>query len=253
MESLKQHIDSTRLPRHIAITMDGNGRWAKQRGNQRCKGHIAGVDTVRSTIEAAGELGIKYLTLYTFSTENWNRPQEEVEMLLELIVTVLAEETEKLRRENVRLTMIGDISRLPEHSRRSLEKSMERTSGCTGTTVILAMSYSSRWELTEAVRRIAAKAASGQIDPDSITEQTISNNLATAGIPDPDLLIRTGGDQRISNFLLWQIAYSELYFTDCFWPDFSKEDFYRAIIDYQTRERRFGKTSEQIVDSKPIK
>lgn len=253
MNSLKQHIDPERLPRHIAITMDGNGRWAKQRGDRRSEGHIAGVDTVRSTIEAAGELGIDYLTLYTFSTENWNRPREEVDMLLELIVTVLAEETEKLRRENVRLRMIGDMSRLPEHSRRSLEESIAATADCTGTTVILAMSYSSRWELTEAMRRIAAEAAAGSLDPAAIDESTVSAHLATVGIPDPDLLIRTGGDQRISNFLLWQIAYSELYFTDCFWPDFSKEEFYRAIIDYQTRERRFGKTSEQIVDSKQSK
>ena len=249
MDQLKEKIDTKRLPRHIAITMDGNGRWAKQRGDRRSNGHIAGVDTVRSTIEAAGELGIEFLTLYTFSTENWNRPREEVEMLLELIVTVLAEETAKLRRQNVRLQMIGDMGRLPEHSRRSLEQSIAATAECTGTTVLLAMSYSSRWELTEAVRRIAAEAAAGKLDPATISEQTISDNLATAGIPDPDLLIRTGGDQRISNFLLWQIAYSELYFTDCFWPDFSKKEFYKAIIDYQSRERRFGKTSEQIVNS----
>ena len=249
MDQLKEKIDTKRLPRHRAITMDGNGRWAKQRGDRRSNGHIAGVDTVRSTIEAAGELGIEFLTLYTFSTENWNRPREEVEMLLELIVTVLAEETEKLRRQNVRLQMNGDMGRLPEHSRRSLEQSIAATAECTGTTVLLAMSYSSRWELTEAVRRIAAEAAAGKLDPATISEQTISDNLATAGIPDPDLLIRTGGDQRISNFLLWQIAYSELYFTDCFWPDFSKKEFYKAIIDYQSRERRFGKTSEQIVNS----
>lgn len=239
-------IDSSRIPAHVAVIMDGNGRWAKQRGNARSAGHLAGVESVRAVIKAASEIGIRYLTLYTFSTENWNRPKEEVDMLLTLIVNVLASETDDLRANNVRLTMIGDIDRLPAAARESLSESMHKTAGGTGLTVVLALSYSSKWEIVEAVRKIASQAASGTIDPDTIDESAIDAALATHGIPDPDILIRTGGDIRISNFLLWQIAYSELYFTDIFWPEFGREQLFDAIIDYQSRERRFGKTSEQI-------
>lgn len=242
-------IDLTRLPRHIAIIMDGNGRWARSQGSDRSMGHEAGVDAVRTVIETAANLNISYLTLYTFSTENWNRPQLEVDLLLQLIVTAINRETQNLINNNVRLTAIGDIDRLPEHSRHSLEGCMEATSKCTGLTVILALSYSSRWEITEAVRRMAEKARGGELDPATIDEATISNSLSTAGIPDPDLLIRTGGDYRISNFLLWQIAYSELYFTPQYWPDFNARSLYEAIADYQKRERRFGLTSEQVSQS----
>lgn len=246
MNQLLQSIDPSRIPAHIAVIMDGNGRWAKQRGSERGYGHVAGVDSVRTIIETASRLGVKYLTLYAFSTENWNRPAAEVSMLWHLIIEVLREETPRLVANNVRLSMIGDIDRLPEESRASLVDCIERTSASTGLMVNLALSYSARWELTEAVKRIAAEAAAGNISIDDITEDTVSDNLSTAGIPDPDMLIRTGGELRISNFLLWQIAYSELYFTDIFWPDFTAESLYRAIIDFQSRERRFGKTSEQI-------
>lgn len=245
-----EQIDKSRLPRHIAIIMDGNGRWAKQRGNRRSSGHVAGVTSVRNVIEAASHVGIEYLTLYAFSTENWNRPKEEVDMLLELIVTALADETENLVANNVRLWMIGDKAHLPERSRHSLEESIAATSHCTGLQVNLAISYSSHWEIVEAVRKIAAKVADGTMKAEDITEKTVSEHLTTAGMPNPDMLIRTGGDERISNFLLWQIAYSELYFTDIFWPDFDGESLYRSIIEYQKRERRFGMTSEQIKNKK---
>lgn len=246
MNTLREQIDKARLPRHVAIIMDGNGRWARRQGNERSRGHVAGVGSVKEIIETASNLGIKYLTLYAFSTENWNRPKEEVDMLLALIVSVLAEETEGLRRNNVRLQMIGDRDRMPREAMASLEESMAATSCCHGLVVNLALSYSSRWELTEAAREIARKAACGEIDVDSIDEHSIDSHLSTVGTPDPDLLIRTGGDERVSNFLLWQIAYSELYFTDTFWPDFGAEDFYKAIVDYQSRERRFGMTSDQV-------
>lgn len=246
MKTLLEQIDKSRLPRHVAIIMDGNGRWARRQGNERSQGHVAGVGSVKEIIETASKLGVKYLTLYAFSTENWNRPKDEVDMLLALIVSVLAEETEGLRRNNVKLQMIGDRDRMPREAQASLDESMAATSGSTGMVVNLALSYSSRWELTEAARTIARKAAAGEIDVESIDEQTIDLHLSTAGTPDPDLLIRTGGDERVSNFLLWQIAYSELYFTDTYWPDFGAEDFYKAIVDYQSRERRFGMTSDQV-------
>lgn len=250
MESLLQHIDRNKMPRHVAVIMDGNGRWARQRGDERSSGHIAGVETVREIIRTASSLGIKYLTLYAFSTENWNRPKEEVDMLLTLIVSVLVSETPELKSNNVRLVMIGDRERMPREAMDSLNQSMAETADCTGLQVNLALSYSSRWELTEAVSRIARQVAAGEIAINDIDESTVANNLSTAGVPDPDLLIRTGGDSRVSNFLLWQIAYSELYFTQTFWPDFSAEDFYRAIVDYQSRERRFGKTSDQVQNIK---
>ena len=248
--SRNHNIDPKRLPRHVAIIMDGNGRWARARGLDRSEGHVEGVNTVRKITEAASEIGIKYLTLYTFSTENWNRPQEEVDALMNLIVIAIERETADLIKNNVRLTMIGDFGRMPDFARRRLSKCMDDTAQCTGLTLVLALSYSSRWEITEAVRNIAAKVQAGSLDPDDITDDTISRNLSTADMPDPDLLIRTGGDFRISNFLLWQLAYAEIYVTSTFWPDFSKEDFYRAIIQYQSRERRFGLTGEQVQENK---
>lgn len=245
MSSLEK-IDRNMLPQHVAIIMDGNGRWAKQRGFMRSFGHENGVTTVRKITEIASELGIGYLTLYTFSTENWNRPQEEVDALMNLIVVSIEQQTPDLIKNNVRLTTIGNLQRMPQFARERLEKCMEDTAHCTGLVLCLALSYSSRWEIVDACKKLASQAAKGEIDATSINDDMFSNALATASMPDPDLLIRTAGDLRISNFLLWQIAYSELYFTPKLWPDFSKEDFCEAIVDYQSRERRFGKTSEQL-------
>ena len=244
--SIVDNIDKDRLPRHVAIIMDGNGRWAKQRNLDRSQGHIEGVNTVRKITEIASEIGIGYLTLYTFSTENWNRPREEVDALMNLIVVAIERETPDLIKNNVRLTMIGDMERMPQFARERLARCMDDTSHCTGLTLCLALSYSARWEIVEACRRVAAKVKNGEVDVAAIDDQLFADALSTHGIPDPDLLIRTAGDLRISNFLLWQIAYAELYFTDTLWPDFSKEEFCRAILDYQGRERRFGKTSEQV-------
>lgn len=244
--SRNHNIDPKRLPRHVAIIMDGNGRWARARGLDRSEGHVEGVNTVRKITEAASEIGIKYLTLYTFSTENWNRPQEEVDALMNLIVIAIERETADLIKNNVRLTMIGDFGRMPDFARRRLSKCMDDTAHCTGLTLVLALSYSSRWEITETVRNIAAKVQAGSLDPDDITDDTISRNLSTADMPDPDLLIRTGGDFRVSNFLLWQIAYSEIYVTSTYWPDFTKDDFLDALEQFQSRERRFGLTSDQV-------
>lgn len=244
--SRNHNIDPKRLPRHVAIIMDGNGRWARARGLDRSEGHVEGVNTVRKITEAASEIGIKYLTLYTFSTENWNRPQEEVDALMNLIVIAIERETADLIKNNVRLTMIGDFGRMPDFARRRLSKCMDDTAHCTGLTLVLALSYSSRWEITEAVRNIAAKVQAGSLDPDDITDDTISRNLSTADMSDPDLLIRTGGDFRVSNFLLWQIAYSEIYVTSTYWPDFTKDDFLDALEQFQSRERRFGLTSDQV-------
>lgn len=246
MPSLKENINLAKLPAHVAIIMDGNGRWAKARSLDRSAGHVEGVNTVRKITEMASELGIKYLTLYTFSTENWNRPQEEVDALMQLIVTAIERETPDLIKNGVKLTMIGDFSRMPEEAYKRLCRCKEETSKGPGLTLCLALSYSSRWEITDACRRIATAAACGELIPDMITQDTISSYLTTRDMPDPDLLIRTGGDHRISNFLLWQIAYSEIYITDKYWPDFGKEDFCQAIIEYQSRERRFGLTSEQL-------
>ncbi|MDE6268950.1 MAG: isoprenyl transferase [Muribaculaceae bacterium] len=245
-KKILEAIDLTRLPRHVAIIMDGNGRWAKARGLERTAGHVEGVNTVRRITETASELGLEYLTLYAFSTENWNRPQAEVDALMHLIVVAIERETPDLIKNNVRLTMIGDRSRMPAEAMRRLEQCMADTSHCNGLTLVLAISYSSRWEITEACRLIAAKAAAGEIDPADITDATVAANLSSAGIPDPDLLIRTGGDYRVSNFLLWQIAYAEIYVTDIYWPDLDADSFGRAIIQYQSRERRFGLTSEQL-------
>ncbi len=243
------HIDSSRLPAHVAIIMDGNGRWAQARGLERPEGHVEGVKTVRRITEAASEIGIRFLTLYTFSTENWNRPKEEVDALMTLIVTAIERETPDLIKNNVRLTAIGDLSRMPLFARERLGKCIADTSHCTGLTLVLALSYSSRWEILEAVRSLAAKAAAGEIAPDAITESDFAGSLTTAGIPDPDLLIRTGGDMRVSNFLLYQIAYTELMVTPTYWPDYSADDFKSHIIQFQARQRRFGLTGDQVEGS----
>ena len=242
--SYKAQIDPKRIPMHVAIIMDGNGRWATARGWARSVGHQQGVETVRRITTAASDLGVKYLTLYTFSTENWNRPPEEVAALMSLIFTSLEEEL--FMRNNVRLRIVGDLGRLPEDVRTSLEELTARTAENSGMTLVLALSYSARWEITEAARKIAARTAKGELALQDITEKTITEALTTSFMPDPDLLIRTGGELRLSNYLLWQCAYSELYFCDTFWPDFNEEAFYAAVADYQSRERRFGKTSRQV-------
>ncbi len=242
----KQQIDTSRLPRHIAIIMDGNGRWAKRQGLARMFGHKQGVETVHNITVAATKLGIEYLTLYTFSTENWNRPKEEVDALMTLLVDTIAKETPTLMNNNVRLQTIGDLDRLPEGARTKFMQCIQQTSRNTGLTMVLALSYSSRWEIVQAVKKAVIMAQDGQLREEEINEQKVASLMTTNGIPDPDLLIRTSGEYRISNFLLWQLAYSELYFTDCLWPEFTEEELYKAIVDYQKRERRFGKTSEQI-------
>lgn len=234
------------VPECVAVIMDGNGRWAKAQGLERTAGHVKGVETVRLITEAASECGVKYLILYAFSTENWHRPQAEVDALMHLIVTAIERETPDLIKNNVRLQAIGDLSRLPAESQQRLAECMKRTGHCTGMTLVLALSYSSRWEITEAVRTIAARATAGEINPAEITSHTVARALNSSAIPDPDLLIRTGGDARVSNFLLWQIAYAELYFTKKYWPEFTKDDFREALASYKSRERRFGLTSEQL-------
>ncbi len=246
MGSLKDKIIEERLPQHIAIIMDGNGRWAKQQGKMRVFGHQHGVDTVHEITKACAELGVKYLTLYAFSTENWNRSSFEVDALMTLLTNALKKEFKTLNDNNIRLNAIGDLKRLPDLQYDALMSAIEKTKNNTRMTLTLCLSYSGRWELTKAMQEIAIKVKNGVINPEQIDEALISNSLATATMPDPDLLIRTSGEERISNYLLWQIAYSELYFTKKYWPDFSKEDLYEAILDYQGRERRFGKTSEQI-------
>lgn len=240
-------IDKDRIPEHIAIIMDGNGRWAKSRGKVRSYGHQAGVDVAIQTTENCVNLGVKYLTLYTFSTENWNRPSPEVATLMKLMFDNLDEAI--FNRNNVRMRIIGDVSRVPEYVRESILRCERNTAKNDGMTLVIALSYSSRWELTEAMRAIANEVAVGRLRPEDITEETISQHLCTNFMPDPDLLIRTGGELRISNYLLWQAAYSELYFTDTFWPDFDMKALETAIEDYQSRERRYGKTSEQVTDS----
>lgn len=244
--SYQDKIDKSALPKHIAIIMDGNGRWAKQQGKERSYGHQHGVKSVRKITEAAAKIGIDYLTLYTFSTENWNRPEQEVEALMSLLAYALEKETDTLKQNNVRLRIIGDLSQMPVSVKEALEKSMVITSVCTGLTLILALSYSSRWEIVHAVRQIAAAVQNGEFSVEAIDTKKFETYLNTKDFPDPDLLIRTGGEIRISNFLLWQSAYSELYFTDEYWPDFREESLYKAIYEYQRRERRFGKISEQL-------
>ena len=245
--SLIEKIDKNRLPRHVAIIMDGNGRWAKAKGKDRSFGHQEGVVSVRKIMDAVTQLGLKYLTLYTFSTENWNRPEEEVQALMSLLVSAIHRETPDMMKKNVRLTAIGDLSRLREDAYNTLQECIDMTSANTGTTLVLALSYSSRWEITRAARHLAQEVLEQKINPNDITEAMVSDHLTTKNIPDPDLLIRTGGEKRISNFLLWQLSYAEFFFTDVFWPDFREEELYEAILYYQQRERRFGKTSEQLI------
>ena len=245
--SLIEKIDKNRLPRHVAIIMDGNGRWAKAKGKDRSFGHQEGVVSVRKIMDAVTQLGLKYLTLYTFSTENWNRPEEEVQALMSLLVSAIHRETPDMMKKNVRLTAIGDLSRLREDAYNTLQECIDTTSANTGTTLVLALSYSSRWEITRAARQLAQEVLEQKINPNDITEAMVSDHLTTKNIPDPDLLIRTGGEKRISNFLLWQLSYAEFFFTDVFWPDIREEELYEAILYYQQRERRFGKTSEQLI------
>ena len=247
--SLKEQINTVKLPSHIAVIMDGNGRWARQRGLDRVFGHQQGVNAVRNVIEAAAELGVRYLTLYAFSTENWGRPDEEVSALMSIMIQSLNKETETLIKNNIRMLTIGDVDRLADDVKERLDDTIKLTSGCTGLSLIVALSYSSRWEITEAARKLATDVKNGVVNIDFVNEEKFGNYLSTAGIPDPDLMIRTSGEMRISNFLLWQLAYAELYITETLWPDFGKDNFYEAIIEYQRRERRFGKTSEQVADN----
>ena len=239
-----EQIDRSRVPQHVAIIMDGNGRWAMRQQHQRLFGHHSAMDAVRAAVEAAVALKVGYLTLYTFSTENWNRPQDEVDGLMELLITAVHNETKTLMDNNVRLQTIGDRYRLPEKSRRVLEGCIAQTAANSGTTLILALSYSSRWEIAEALRQICRQG----LKPEEVDEDTLRRYLTTRDYPDPDLLIRTGGELRVSNFLLWQMAYTEFYFTDLLWPDFRHEHFYDAVLDYQQRQRRFGKTESQVED-----
>lgn len=249
MDSIQKKIESldpNRIPVHVAMIMDGNGRWAKTKGFQRSDGHAEGVSTVHRVTKLSSDIGVKYLTLYAFSTENWNRPPQEVATLMYLIGWSIERELPELLQNNVRIHLLGDIERIPEDARNRLLYARDATAHCTGLQLNMCLSYSSRWEITEAARRLAREAANGITNPSDISEETFASNLATAGMPDPDLLIRTGGEERISNYLLWQIAYSELYFTPVLWPDFSDGDYLDAILDYQNRERRYGKTSEQV-------
>lgn len=241
MTTLEQ-IDRGRVPQHVAIIMDGNGRWAMRQQHERLFGHQSAIKAVRAAVESAVQLGVRYLTLYTFSTENWNRPKAEVDGLMELLVKAVYDETKTLMDNDVRLQAIGDMQRIPERSRKVLEGCIDRTAANQGTTLVLALSYSSRWEIAEALRRICREG----LDPEAVDEETLRRYLSTRDYPDPDLLIRTGGELRISNFLLWQIAYTELYFSDMLWPDFRHEDFYKAVLDFQNRQRRFGKTEAQV-------
>lgn len=244
----KDQIIAERLPSHIAIIMDGNGRWAKQRGNQRIFGHRNGVAAVRDTVEACAELGVKYLTLYAFSTENWSRPKREIDALMSLLVQTIHAETSTLLKNNVKLNAIGNLASLPKSVEKQLNEAIEETSANNGLTLNLALSYSSRWEIMDAVCKIAQKIEKGEIKAKDITSELFAQHLSTANMPDPELMIRTSGEYRISNFLLWQLAYSELHFTNTLWPDFRRDDLYIALIDYQKRERRFGKISEQIIN-----
>lgn len=242
-------INKNNIPAHVAIIMDGNGRWAKKQGKARVFGHQAGAETVRRILEVSGEIGIKYLTLYAFSTENWNRPKEEVDALMSLLVKAIDGELENLIKNQVRLMAIGNLKSLPEECQKELLNAIEKTANNKGITLILALSYSGRWEITNAIQQIAEIIQNGKLNAKEISEETICTFLNTKNIPDPDIVIRTGGEQRISNFLLWQIAYAEFFFPQKFWPEFQKEDFLQIIADYQSRERRFGKTSEQVQKS----
>lgn len=243
---LKQSIDKNNIPQHVAIIMDGNGRWAKQQGEDRIFGHHEGVNSVREIVEACGEIGVKFLTLYAFSTENWNRPKDEVDALMELLVATISLETPNLNKKGVRLQAIGDIKSLPQSCQAELQESIDITAKNTTVTLILALSYSSKWEITNSVKELAKQIEEGKLKASEITSKHIEKYLNTGKYPDPELMIRTSGEHRISNFLLWQLAYAEFYFTDTLWPDFRKDDFFKAILSYQNRERRFGQTSEQL-------
>jgi undecaprenyl diphosphate synthase len=247
--SLREEINKDKLPQHVAVIMDGNGRWAKSHGRDRSEGHREGVVSVRKIVEAAVAIGLKYLTIYTFSTENWTRPDGEVNALMSIMIAAIHRETPDLMKNNVRLAAVGDLMRLPADVREALSECLEKTSVNTGTTLVLALSYSSRWEIVRAARRIAENVQAGRLNPEDVDETLFSSYLTTRDLPNPDLLIRTGGEKRISNFLLWQLSYAELYFTDIYWPDFRENEFYESILSYQQRERRFGKTSEQITKS----
>jgi len=247
MSELLSRLDKSRMPEHVAIIMDGNGRWAKKQGAIRIFGHQHGVKAVREVSEGCAELGIKYLTLYAFSTENWNRPKAEVKALMSLLVKTIKSETPTLQKNKIRLEAIGDRSLLPRDCKDELEEAIQATAGNDGMTLILALSYSSKWDILNAVKKIAHKVQSKELGPDDISEEMLSSMLTTRHYPNPELMIRTSGEQRISNFLLWELAYSEFYFTDVLWPDFRKENLYEALLNYQNRERRFGKTSEQLI------
>jgi undecaprenyl diphosphate synthase len=242
--NLSDQIDKKRVPAHIAMIMDGNGRWAQKKGGERLFGHRNGVESVRQVVEAAGELGVEYLTLYAFSTENWRRPRPEIDGLMTLLTNTIINETKKLNENNVRLLVIGNITDLPNSAQKQLSKAVNSLSANTGLTLVLALSYSGRWEIINVVKQMCLDAKSGKLDPESIDGCMVESYLATSFMPDPELLIRTSGERRISNFLLWQLAYTELYFSPVLWPDYRKEHFYEAIIDFQRRERRFGKVSE---------
>ena len=244
-----ENLDLSKLPKHIAIIMDGNGRWAQEQGQDRLFGHYQGVISVRKVVEAATEIGIEYLTLYAFSTENWERPEEEVTGLMTLFVDTIAKEVPDLHKNNIKLRFIGNLGLLPAHARAALDNATAQTAQNTGLTLIVALSYSSRWELVEAAKHIALKVKAGSLSMDDITETTLSEALTTSEFPDPELMIRTSGEFRISNFLLYQLAYAELYFTETRWPDFRKDDLIKAILDFQSRERRFGKTSNQLLSN----
>lgn len=245
MASLKENIDLNNLPEHIAVIMDGNGRWAKGKGAERIFGHRNAVDAVNAVTEGCAELGIKYLTLYAFSTENWGRPKVEIDALMELLVATLRKELPKLNQNNIRLRTIGEVQHLPVKCQQNLEDAIESTRNNSGLTLLVALSYSGRWEIVQAVKKMVADAGTGLVTPELVTEKLVASYLETAGVPDPELLIRTSGELRISNFLLWQIAYTEIFITNTLWPDFRKEDLYGAICDYQKRERRFGKVLER--------
>jgi undecaprenyl diphosphate synthase len=250
--SLKDKLDLQRLPRHIAIIMDGNGRWAKEKGQDRLYGHHEGVESVRNVVEASAELGIGYLTLYAFSTENWDRPENEVNGIMELLVNTIRKEVNTLTKNNIKLHVIGDMTMLPPHCQREMEEAIAITSNNTGLNLVMALSYSARWEIVTAARKVAEDVQAGKLKPTDITQDVWQRYLCTSALPDPELMIRTSGECRISNFLLYQLAYAELYFTDTRWPDFRRENLYEAILNYQTRERRFGKTSEQIQQNEEI-
>jgi undecaprenyl diphosphate synthase len=247
MKVTKEHIDAHKLPKHIAIIMDGNGRWAKEKGEDRLFGHFHGVESVRDIVEGCAELGVEYLTLYAFSTENWDRPPQEVTGLMELLVDTIRKEVPTLNKNNIKLHVIGEMDMLPPFAQQELKEALDETSHNTGLNLIMALSYSSRWELVNAVKNIAKAVKEGTIDPESINQDTVQQFLHTSQFPDPELMIRTSGEYRISNFLLYQLAYAELYFTDTRWPDFRKENLYEAIHNFQNRERRFGKTSDQLI------